>query len=108
MYKVLIYLLLFTTFSCTKKNSYEVSPIKLNTGWGYIITMNNKIIIKQTHIPAIPENTNFQTKEDALKVGEFVLKRIKTRLSPSITKNDLILLGIKSDEASPNKVQSFK
>lgn len=103
MYKIIVYILVFSTISCAKKNTYDVSPIKLNTGWGYIITMNNKIIIKQTHIPAIPENKSFQTREDAQKVGELVLKRIKTRLSPSVTKNDLTLLDISFNEDDSDK-----
>jgi uncharacterized phage protein gp47/JayE len=73
----------------------SVNTIETPTGWGYTITQNDKIIIKQTIIPAVENNSSFKSKRDAMKVGELVLQKLINDLSPTVTKNDLILLSIK-------------
>ncbi len=73
----------------------SVSTIKTENGWGYTITQNDKIIIKQTIIPAVENNSSFKSKRDAMKVGELVLQKLNNNLSPTVTKNDLNLLSIK-------------
>ncbi|MDD5149240.1 MAG: DUF4907 domain-containing protein [Flavobacterium sp.] len=88
---VIVFLLLI---SCKGNNQYEVKSLQVNGGWGYIIAINNRTIIKQTVIPTLSEKRSFNTEEDALKVGNLVLERIKQNLSPTIAKNDLILLEI--------------
>jgi hypothetical protein len=90
--KIIVVLLLLV--SCQKKSEFEVKSFKVNTGWGYTIGMNDKIIIKQTVIPTVSEKRSFSSEADALKVGNLVLKRIKQNLSPTVAKKDLILLEI--------------
>lgn len=85
-------LLLF--ISCNKNAEYKVNTFKVNNGWGYTIAINDKTIIKQTVIPTVSNNESFKNEGDALKVGNLVLKRIKQNLSPTVAKNDLILLEI--------------
>jgi uncharacterized membrane protein len=80
---------------CQKKENLKVQSIKVNGGWGYSISNNKKIIIKQTVIPVISEYKSFKTEKEALAVGQLVLKKLETDLSPTITKNDLILLKIR-------------
>lgn len=91
---LLFIIALFT--ACNTNQKLEVKAIKLNSGWGYTISNDKKIIIKQTIIPVISENKSFQSKEDALKVGELVLEKLNKNSSPSITQKDLILLSIKT------------
>lgn len=90
--KIIVVLLLLV--SCNKKEEFEVKSIKVNAGWGYTIGMNDKIIIKQTVIPTVNEKRSFKSEADALKVGNWVLERIKQNLSPTVAKKDLILLEI--------------
>jgi hypothetical protein len=90
----LLGLLLF--IFCEKKENLKLQSIKVNDGWGYVISSNKKIIIKQTVIPVISKYKSFQTEKEALTVGQLVLKKLETNLSPTITKNDLILLKIKT------------
>jgi hypothetical protein len=80
---------------CQKKETLKVQSIKINDGWGYSISNNEKIIIKQTVIPVISEYKSFKTEKEALAVGQLVMKKLETNLPPTITKNDLILLKIK-------------
>ena len=90
---ILVALLLF--IFCPKEKNLNVETIKLSPGWGYVITYNDSIIIKQTIIPAISQNKSFGTEKEALAVGQLVVKKLETNLPPTITKNDLILLKIK-------------
>jgi hypothetical protein len=89
----LIGLLIF--IFCQKEKNLNVQSLKVNDGWGYAITNNNQIIIKQTVIPVISEHKSFLTEEEAMAVGQLVIKKLSTNKSPTITKNELILLKIR-------------
>jgi hypothetical protein len=95
-FRVIVLTLTITVFlSCKRHDIYVVNAYEINNDWGYCILKNDKIIIKQTTIPTLAKSVRFKSKKDALKVGNLVLYRIKNRLSPTVTKNDLILLKIK-------------
>lgn len=81
--------------ACTGKNSFKTESFKTKAGWGYLIESNNKILIRQAIIPVINERKSFTTEEDALKTGNLVAEKLNKGLSPTVTKNDLILLKIK-------------
>lgn len=85
--------MLFAT--CAKKEALTAVSFKTNSGWGYTIAYKEKIIIKQSVIPVISHAKSFETESDALKVAEFVKQKLKQNLSPTVTKNELILLKIK-------------
>jgi hypothetical protein len=81
--------------ACTRKESFKIATFKTKTGWGYSITSNDRVLIKQSIVPVINDIKSFKTKEDALKVGTLVVDNLNKDLSPTVTKNDLILLKIK-------------
>ena len=88
-------IIIFSLFiSCNYNEEYLVKSFKINNAWGYTIAVDNKVVIKQTVIPTVSKQRGFKTEDDALKVGNLVVERIKQNLSPTITKNDLILLEI--------------
>lgn len=72
----------------------EGSTFKTDNGWGYTITVNNKLFIKQTEIPAIEGNKGFTTEEDAAKVAQLVINKIEKNESPAVKKEELEKLGI--------------
>lgn len=92
----IVALVLFTTLfiACNKQPNTTLASIKTPTGWGYTISHNDKIIIKQSIIPVIDKNVSFRSEKDALKVGQLVIEKLNNNLSPTITKNDLNLLSI--------------
>lgn len=67
---------------------------KTNAGWGYCITVDNKIYINQSTIPDVDGYKSFVTEADAAKVADLVLNKIKTHQRPSIFKAELEKLGI--------------
>lgn len=81
--------------SCAKKEVLKTETFKTNSGWGYSISYQEKIIIKQSIIPVINDNKSFSTEEDALKTANLVVEKLKQNLSPTVTENELILLKIK-------------
>lgn len=81
--------------SCKQNENLKLTSLKTEAGWGYTISNNKKIIIKQTVIPVISDNKSFKTEEDALKVGNLVLQKLNDNASPTVTKKDLNTLAIK-------------
>ncbi|SHF82368.1 protein of unknown function [Flavobacterium defluvii] len=81
--------------SCTKKEVLKTESFRTKSGWGYSISYKNKIIIKQSIIPVVSDNKSFASEEDALKTAHLVVDKLKHNLSPTISKNELILLKIK-------------
>ncbi|OOG74651.1 DUF4907 domain-containing protein [Flavobacterium sp. A45] len=92
---ILFVIALLIFIFCQKEKSLNVQTLKINQGWGYTITNNNRVIIKQTVIPVISEQKSFQTEKEAMTVGQLVIKKLNANKSPTITKNELILLKIR-------------
>ncbi|RUT70885.1 DUF4907 domain-containing protein [Flavobacterium cupreum] len=92
---ILFIFLVLQLTACTKSNKLKTEAFKTTSGWGYTIAYKNKIIIRQSVIPVINDSKSFSTEEDALKVGNLVENKLSHNRSPTVTKNDLILLKIK-------------
>jgi len=74
---------------------YKIINSDQNT-FGYDILDNNRLMIHQPAMPAVPGNKGFATKEDAAKVAKLVIKKInKNILPPSVTPQELNNLKIK-------------
>jgi len=72
----------------------NASIFKTDKGWGYSIFVDNKLFIRQDIIPAVEGNEGFATKDDATKVAELVLNKIKNNEKPIVKKEELKELGI--------------
>ncbi len=70
------------------------NTFKTDNGWGYTISVNHKVFIKQTVIPAVEGNKGFATQEDAARVAQLVINKIANQQKPTIKKEDLKRLGI--------------
>lgn len=92
---LLLILLVAQLAACTKSSKLKSETFKTASGWGYSIAYKDKMIIRQSIIPVISDSKSFSTEEDALKVANLVEKKLSRNISPTVTKNDLILLKIK-------------
>lgn len=92
---IVLVLFAFLYVSCVGNKNLELESLKTEKGWGYVIKENDKIIIKQSIIPVITNNRSFESENDALKVGQLVLQKLKNNNTPTVTKEDLIALEIK-------------
>ncbi len=89
-------------FDTTVSNTvFLVETQPIDSGYGYSISVDGKKFISQTIIPVIEGNHHFQTEEDALNTGKVVVKKmLSSRDLPSLTKEDLMMLGILSQDGS--------
>lgn len=92
---MILFLILIFFAACAKKEVLKTDTFKTNSGWGYTIAYKEKVLIKQSIIPVISDSKSFETETDALKVADLVKHKLEKNLSPTVTKNELILLKIK-------------
>ena len=92
---IILLIVLILSQTTTKKTSLSLEVIQIEDGWGYEVLIDHKIYISQKCIPVIDGNQAFQTKNDALKVGELLVRKLKNKLTPTITREELINLKIK-------------
>ena len=79
------------------KNSNITSQLipAANNSWGYDIYVDNKLMIHQPTVPAMPGNEGFKTKADAEKVAQLVISKIKNgEMPPSVSKEELQKLKV--------------
>ncbi len=88
-------LLVLQFTACARHETFKSESFKTTSGWGYTVAFKNKIIIRQSIIPVINDTKSFSTEADALKVANLVVEKLNQKISPRVTKNDLILLKIK-------------
>ena len=83
--------------SSAYKNSnltYNIIDAPDNT-FGYDVFVDGKLMIHQTSIPAMPGNDGFKTKEDATKVAEMVMYKIrKGEMPPTVTPEEMKKLEV--------------
>lgn len=94
-FPVLLLCLILGLFACKSTDEFHSKIIQIENGWGYEIVTNHKIIIHQTHIPAMASQIPFYSKEDAIKVANRVIEKLSNKQMPTITKEDLTTLKIK-------------
>jgi hypothetical protein len=97
---VVALLLCFAIISFSRQKDHEgkiflhAEAVQSGQGWGYNILAGEKIFIKQENIPGIPGKKGFRSADDALLVGNLVVKRISLNQMPMITHKDLDSLGL--------------
>lgn len=73
----------------------DLEAFEHETGWGYKISINNEPFIYQEFIPGIEGNKPFQSKEEAQKCGELVVKKMKLGQNFSTKRAEIDSLGIR-------------
>lgn len=92
-------LILYATLSMgiqNNKDAFQVNVFKVGDGFGYDITADNNILIKQENIPAIQQQKKFISYRQAEKAANVVVKKLNNRENPSISIEELKKLGILS------------
>ena len=76
------------------KNSIIVKTKQYSSGWGYDIYVKDSVYISQEVIPSISGRTAFKTEDDAKKVGDLMVLKMKKHMIPNITEYELDSLKI--------------
>lgn len=87
-------------FQQRKRSDYvyvQVRAFQTTDGWGYEILADGKSFIRQSIIPAIAGKHSFQTKEQAVMVGNKVVEKIEHKQVPVITVAELKEMHIIKD-----------
>jgi len=85
-FKALLFLAVILVVSCTTKQPmYTVKTFETEQGWGYSIFENEKLVIRQAYVPSIQKQESFKNERDALKIGAFVIEKLKQHKTPSLT-----------------------
>jgi len=76
----------------------QSKPIQSPYGWGYEILVNGKLYIHQEFIPAIAGKKGFASKDEALRVADRVMDKIRNKqIPPALNLQDLVELGVVKD-----------
>ncbi len=67
---------------------------EIPNGYGYRLWSKNRLLVQQEVIPVYSGNQPFTSYEEAQKVAEMVLRKIRIGEDPRIRKEDLEQLGI--------------
>lgn len=85
----LIYFAVKISLDNWTKNKIEITTFKIKGGYGYLLSSNNKILIKQKYIPAIQKIKVFCTENEAFKIAVIVKKKITNNESPTLSVDEL-------------------
>jgi Domain of unknown function (DUF4907) len=84
-----------TQYQKHQKNAIVVKTKQLSTGgWGYDIYVKDSVYISQDIIPTITGRKAFASENDAKKLGELMVAKMKNNLRPVITDFELDSLKI--------------
>lgn len=66
-----------------------------NSTFCYDVYAGGRLMIQQTSVPGLPGNEGFKTKEDAVKVAEMVMYKIrKGEMPPTVSIDEMKNIGI--------------
>jgi len=68
---------------------YDVELYKSGDGWGYDILKKDNVYIHQPFIPAVEGEVPFPDRKSAKKTGRLVIKKIRNKESPAVTKEEI-------------------
>lgn len=63
--------------------------MQVDGGYGYVVLYGKDTLIRQPYIPAIGRRTAFASKEDALKIGKLVCRKLKEQQPPTVSREEI-------------------
>ncbi|KKQ34172.1 MAG: hypothetical protein US50_C0059G0005 [Candidatus Nomurabacteria bacterium GW2011_GWB1_37_5] len=71
-------------------SNIEVKTFQIENDWGYDVLIDGELYVHQPNIPSMPGDSGFKTEEDARKVAEIVINKIRNNiLPPSVSPAEL-------------------
>ena len=72
-----------------KGHFYDLSLFRSGDGWGYNIAVKGNVLIHQPFMPAVEGEIPFPDKMSARKTARLVIRKMKNREIPSVTREDI-------------------
>ncbi|WP_292010130.1 DUF4907 domain-containing protein [Chryseobacterium sp.] len=88
-WKLFFFPVLFLISCGQKNNNLDIKITKQDSGYGYQIIKNRKIVINQPYIPAINGEIPFKSSEEAQKTAELVVSKIGKYSLPRVSVHEL-------------------
>lgn len=82
------------TFAMDIPESISLKVYPIDKGWGYKIYIDSTLYIFQETIPGFSGNAKIKSQTDAMACGELVIKKLKSKKLPFISKTELDSLKI--------------
>ena len=87
-----IVVLLSFAQSQKQQNALHSQTFQGQNGWGYDILMRDRILIHQDVIPVINTLRGFKNQSQAEKAAALVIKKIRMKQFPQLTKSEIQIL----------------
>ena len=91
---LLIFLIPVIIYGLKTDRTIKSKIISLDEGYGYEIEVNNKVFIHQEYMPGVKGYKLFESKEEAQKVADIVIKKLNNNESPKVCTEELIKAGL--------------
>jgi hypothetical protein len=79
----------------TGRDDIRLKTFRSESGWGYSVYTQKKVVIWQPYIPAVEGKKSFETKRDARRAGKITKGKLATGQDPSINVEELIKAGVR-------------
>lgn len=70
-------------------SAFSIDIYTVNSGYGYSISKDDKLLIKQDAIPSVEAQMAFCDANDAKRIAQLVVEKLENRENPRITKTEL-------------------
>jgi len=89
IFALFLAIVLITVILTGRGHFYEVELFKSEQGWGYDIVKDKRIYIHQPYMPVVEGQVPFSTRQSARKTGRLVVKKIRNRESPALSREEI-------------------
>jgi len=70
-------------------NKINYKTFRADSGWGYDVVVNGKLLIHQQYIPVVAEKKEFSTEQQAEEAAQLVVSKLKNNKLPTLSKAEV-------------------
>jgi hypothetical protein len=89
-------LIAYRVFLSPSTETLNVKTFRVSGGWGYQISIRQKLYIYQPFIPAIPGKKPFPNRMTALRAAKTVKAKLLRGQRPDLTMDEILKTGVDS------------
>lgn len=86
--------MVYQTESNREENEAQAQVFRVDSGYGYRIITKQGILIEQPFIPGVQGKVPFSSEEEAQKVAELVVDKLRNREVPTVLYKELEKLEV--------------